>query len=67
MRKMKNWIVNKRLYNIKRNANLVCLGAYLDLETFNKIQKIKEKKGISNNVEYVRLCYNIMKGKVEND
>ena len=44
MRKMKNWIINKRIYNIKRNEGLVCLGALLDIETFNNIQKIKEKK-----------------------
>lgn len=65
MRKMKKWIINKRIYNIKRNADLVCLGALLDMETFNKIQKIKEKKGI-NNIEYVRECYNIVK-RMETD
>jgi hypothetical protein len=63
MRRMKNWIINKRIYNIKRNANLINLGALLDLETFNQIQKIKEKKGIENNVEYVRKCYEIVKEK----
>lgn len=60
MRKMKKWIVNKRLYNIERNSKLVSLGALLDMETFNNIQKIKEKKGI-NNVEYVKECYNLIK------
>lgn len=63
MRRMKNWIINKRIYNIKRNANLINLGALLDLETFNQIQKIKEKKGIENNVEYVRECYRLVKEK----
>jgi hypothetical protein len=53
MRKMQKWIINKRIYNIERNANLVCLGALLDMETYNNIQKIKEKRGM-NNVEYVR-------------
>lgn len=67
MRRMKKWIVNKRLYNIKRNANLVCLGAYLDLETYNKIQKIKEKKGIKNNEEYIKMCYNLVRKEREND
>lgn len=67
MRKMKTWIVNKRLYNIKRNANLMCLGAYLDLDTFNQIQKIKEKKGIKNNEEYVKMCYNLVRKEIEND
>lgn len=67
MRKMQNWIVNKRLYNIKRNANLMCLGAYLDLDTFNQIQKIKEKKGIKNNEEYVKMCYNLVRKEREND
>ena len=67
MRKMKNWIVNKRLYNIKRNANLVCLGAYLDLDTFNQIQKIKDKKSIKNNEEYVKMCYNLVRKEREND
>ena len=67
MRKMKTWIINKRLYNIKRNANLVCLGAYLDLDTFNQIQKIKEKKGIKNNEEYVKMCYNLVRKGREND
>lgn len=67
MRKMKNWIINKRIYNIKRNANLVCLGALLDIETFNNIQKIKEKKGINNNVDYVRECYRLVKGGVDNE
>ena len=60
MRKMQKWIVNKRLYNIERNSKLVCLGALLDMETFNTIQKIKEKKGI-NNIEYVRECYRLVK------
>ena len=60
MRKMKKWIVNKRLYNIERNSKLVCLGALLDMETFNTIQKIKEIKGI-NNIEYVRECYRLVK------
>lgn len=60
MRKMQKWIVNKRLYNIQRNANLVCLGAFLDMDTFNTIQRIKEVKGI-NNIEYVRECYKLVK------
>lgn len=67
MRKMKTWIVNKRLYNIQRNANLVGLGAYLNLDTFNQIQKIKEKKGIKNNEEYVKMCYNLVRKEIEND
>ena len=67
MRKMQNWIINKRLYNINRNANLMCLGAYLDLDTFNQIQKIKEKKGIKNNEEYVIMCYNLVRKEREND
>lgn len=67
MRKMKTWIVNKRLYNIKRNANLVNLGALLNLETFNQIQKIKEKKGIKNNEEYIKMCYNLVRKEREND
>lgn len=66
MRKMKNWIINKRIYNIKRNEGLVCLGALLDIETFNNIQKIKEKKGM-NNVEYVRECYKLVKGGEDNE
>lgn len=64
MRKMKTWIVNKRLYNIKRNANLVNLGALLNLETFNQIQKIKEKKGIKTNEEYIKECYRHIKNNV---
>lgn len=64
MRKMKKWIVNKRLYNIERNANLVCLGALLDMETFNNIQKIKEQRGI-NNIEYVRECYRLVRKECE--
>ena len=48
---MKKWIINKRIYNIERNANLVCLGALLDMETFNKIQKIKEKKAEQKEAE----------------
>lgn len=64
MRKMKNWIINKRIYNIKRNSELVCLGALLEMETFNKIQIIKEKKGI-NNIEYVRECYKLVRGKYD--
>lgn len=67
MRKMKTWIVNKRLYNIKRNANLVNLGALLNLETFNQIQKIKETKGIKNNEEYIKMCYNLVRKEIEND
>lgn len=67
MRKMQNWIINKRIYNIKRNANLMCLGALLDLETFNQIQKIKEKKGIKTNEEYVKMCYNLVRKEREND
>lgn len=66
MRKMKKWIINKRIYNIERNANLVCLGALLDMETFNNIQKIKEQKGI-NNVEYVRECYKLVRKECENN
>lgn len=66
MRKMKKWVVNKRLYNIERNANLICLGALLDIETFNNIQKIKEIKGI-NNIEYVRECYKLVKEGINND
>lgn len=61
MRKMKKWVINKRIYNIERNAKLVCLGALLDMETFNNIQKIKEQKGM-NNIEYVRECYKLVKG-----
>ena len=61
MRKMKKWVINKRIYNIERNSKLVCLGALLDMDTFNKIQKIKEKKGIENNIEYVKICYNLIK------
>ena len=64
MRKMKKWIINKRIYNINRNAELVCLGALLDMETFNDIQKIKEKKGI-NNIEYVRECYKLVRDKYD--
>lgn len=60
MRKMQKWIVNKRLYNIERNSKLVCLGAFLDMNTFNTIQRIKEVKGI-NNIEYVRECYRLVK------
>ena len=67
MRKMQNWIINKRLYNINRNANLMCLGAYLDLDTFNQIQKINDKKGIKNNEEYVKMCYNLVRKEREND
>lgn len=66
MRKMKKWIINKRIYNIERNANLVCLGALLDMETFNNIQKIKKQKGI-NNIEYVRECYRLVKGGENNE
>lgn len=62
MEETKKWVINKRIYNRKRNSNLVCLGALLDMDTFNKIQKIKEIKGI-NNVEYVRECYKIIKKK----
>lgn len=64
MRKMQNWVINKRIYNINRNANLVMLGALLDIETFNKIQKIKEQKGI-NNIEYILECYNLVKKEYE--
>ena len=67
MRKMKKWIINKRIYNIKRNEGLVCLGALLDIETFNNIQKIKEQRGINNNVEYVRECYRLVKGGVDSE
>lgn len=64
MRKMQKWIVNKRLYNIERNSKLVCLGALIDMETFDKIQKIKEKMGM-NNIEYVRECYKLVKEREE--
>ena len=64
MRKMQKWIVNKRLYNIERNSKLVCLGALIDMETFDKIQKIKEKRGM-NNIEYVRECYKLIKEREE--
>lgn len=60
MRKLKNWQINKRLYNIKRNENLICLGALLDIETFNKMNTITSQKGISN-LEYVRECYKLVK------
>ena len=63
MRKMQKWIINKRIYNIERNANLVCLGALLDMETYNNIQKIKEKRDM-NNIEYVRECYRLVKEKM---
>lgn len=63
MRKMKKWIINKRIYNINRNANLMVLGALLDMDTYNKIEKIKEQRGI-NNIEYVRECYRLVKEKV---
>ena len=66
MRKMKKWIINKRIYNIERNANLVCLGALLELDTYNKIQKIKGKRGI-NNIEYVRECYKLVKEGINNE
>lgn len=62
MEETKKWVINKRIYNRKRNSNLVCLGALLDMDTFNKIQKIKKIKGI-NNVEYVRECYKIIMKK----
>lgn len=62
MRKMKKWIINKRIYNINRNANLMVLGALLDMDTYNKIEKIKEQRGI-NNIEYVRECYRLVKEK----
>ena len=61
MEEIKKWVINKRIYNRKRNSNLVCLGALLDMDTFNKIQKIKEKKDIENNAEYVKECYNLIK------
>lgn len=64
MRKMQKWIVNKRLYNIERNSKLVCLGALIDMETFDKIQKIKEIRGM-NNIEYVRECYKLVKEREE--
>lgn len=67
MRRMKPWIINKRLYNIERNANLINLGALLDLDTFNQIKKIKEKKGIKNNEEYIKICYNLVRKGIEND
>ena len=60
MRKLKNWEINKRLYNIKRNENLICLGALLDLDTFNKIKMITSQRGISN-LEYIRECYKLVK------
>lgn len=65
MRKMKKWIINKRIYNIERNANLVCLGALLDIDTYNKIQKIKQLKGIKTNEDFVRECYKIAKRSIE--
>lgn len=63
MKRMRKWIINKRIYNIERNTNLICLGALLDIETFNTIQKIKERKGI-NNVEYVKECYRVVKENI---
>ena len=33
------------------------------METYNNIQKIKEKRGM-NNVEYVRECYRLVKEKM---
>ena len=65
MRKMKNWIINKRIYNIKRNANLMCFGALLDIDTYNKIQKIKKLNQIKTNEDFVRECYKIAKNSVE--
>lgn len=65
MEETKKWVINKRLYNIKRNRNLVCFGALLDMDTYNKIQKIKQIKGIDNNADYVVECYNIVK-KINN-
>ena len=62
---MKKWIINKRIYNIERNANLVCFGALLDIDTYNKIQKIKQIKGIKSNEDFVRECYKIAKNSVE--
>ena len=59
-------IPDKRIYNIERNANLVCLGALLDMETYNNIQKIKEKRGM-NNIEYVRECYRLVKEEYSNE
>jgi hypothetical protein len=64
MRKMKKWIINKRIYNIKRNANLVVFGALLDIDTFNRIQKIRTIKGIKTNEDFVRECYKIAKRSV---
>ena len=64
MRKMKKWIINKRIYNIERNAKMTCLGALLDIEIFNKIKEIKEKKGIKNNAEYIKECYRHIKNNV---
>ena len=65
MRKMKKWIINKRIYNIERNATLMGFGALLDMETFNRIQKIKQIKGIKSNEDFVRECYKIAKNSVE--
>lgn len=64
MRKLKTWEINKRIYNIERNANLICLGALLEMETFNKMQKIKEQKGIESNKVYIRECYRLVKEKM---
>lgn len=64
MRKMKKWIINKRIYNIERNAKLVSLGALVDMETFNKIQKIKQLNQIKTNEDFVRECYKIAKRSV---
>ena len=63
MEETKKWIINKRIYNRKRNHNLVNLGALLDMNTFNKIQIIKDKKGIENNAEYIKECYKIIREK----
>jgi len=64
MRKLKTWEINKRIYNIERNANLICLGALLEMETFDKMQKIKEQKGIESNKVYIRECYRLVKEKM---
>lgn len=63
MEETKKWVINKRIYNRKRNHNLVCLGALLDMDTFNKIQIIKEKKRIDSNAEYIKECYKIIREK----
>lgn len=65
MRKMKKWIINKRIYNIKRNSTLMGFGALLDIDTFNKIQKIKQLNHLKTNEDVIRECYKIAKRSVE--